>query len=172
MSIEESLPPDYTNGRAAFESGNYRQAVFLLETAMAELEPRTPLGGEVQLWLVTAYEANGNLEEAIGLCAQLTRHPKLEIRQESKRVLYILQAPALTMKEEWIVKIPDLQDIEENEKSGGGAAKRRSAPPVKKLPPPPPIDPKDINTKDNGFIATLLILALLGMASLAFAALY
>ncbi len=168
----EPLPPNYLAGQAAFENGNYRQAVGYLETALAEIEARTKLGGEIQLWLVTAYEASGNLPAAIDLCTQLTSHPRLETRQESKRILYILQAPELNRREEWITKIPDLQDLEENPNTKGGSASQRKSrsTPVRKMPPPVPIDPSKIETKDNGFIKILLILATLTVAGLYWAA--
>ena len=158
-------------GQAAFEHGNYRQAVTCLETALAAVEPRSALGGEIQMWLVTAYEASGNLTAAIELCTKLGAHPKLETRQESKRILYILQAPALKQRPDWISNIPDLKDIEENTKAkGGGSSSRKSRSiPVRKLPPPPPIDPSEINTQDNGFLAVTLVLGIVLMGWIAIA---
>jgi Tetratricopeptide repeat len=170
MSTEE-VSANYEKGRLALESGNYRQAIYLLEAALAEVEPRSTLGGEVQIWLVTAYQAGGMMTEAIALCSQLARHPQLTVRQEGKRVLYILQAPDLQRKPEWVSEIPDLQDLEENVKGDRVAARKRSRPlPVRKLPPPPPIDPKDINTKDNGFLAILLVAGIAGILGLVWAA--
>jgi Tetratricopeptide repeat len=167
----EPLSPSYLAGQAAFENGDYRQAVVCLETALAEVEAKSKLGGEIQLWLVTAYEASGNLSKAIELCALLTRHPRLETRQESKRILYILQAPELNRRDEWITKIPDLQEIEENPNAKGGSSQRKSRPVrVKPMPPPAPIDPSEIETKDNGFIQVLLGLAILTIAGLFLAA--
>jgi Tetratricopeptide repeat len=165
-------PANYLAGQTAFENGNYRQAVALLEAALAEIEAKSKLGGEIQLWLVTAYEASGNLSRGIELCSQLIRHPHLETRQESKRVLYILQAPELNRRDEWITKIPDLQEIEENPSlKGGSGAVRKSRPvPLRKMPPPLPIDPSEIETKDNGFIKVLLLLAILAVAGLYWAA--
>jgi tetratricopeptide (TPR) repeat protein len=162
----------YLAGQTAFENGNYRQAVDLLEAAVAETEAKSKLGGEIQLWLVTAYEASGNLSKAIELCSQLIRHPHIETRQESKRVLYILQAPELSRREEWISKIPDLQEIEENPNlRGGSGSVRKSQPaPVRKMPPPVPINPSEIETQDNGFLKVLLVLAILVIAGLYLAA--
>jgi tetratricopeptide (TPR) repeat protein len=160
MSSEET-PTDYLDGQAAFERGDYQQAVNYLEAAMVNIEPRSASGGEIQLWLVTAYEASGNLATAIDLCIKLTTHPRLETRQESKRILYILQAPTLVRREEWITKIPDLQDLDENNSSGGSAAPRSNRfAPRRQLPPLPPIDPSEINTQDNGFITLMLIIGL------------
>ncbi len=157
----EELPSDYLAGQAAFEQGDYRQAVHCLEAALANIEPQSATGGEVQMWLVTAYEASGNLSAAIDLCVKMTAHPHLETRQKSKRILYILQAPALVRREEWITKIPDLQELKSNSDSSGSSAHRSSqSMPRRKLPPPPPIDPSEINTSDNGFIAIMLVLGL------------
>jgi hypothetical protein len=171
MGTEETSG-DYEKGRLALEGGDYRQAIHLLESALGSLEPRSAVGGEVQIWLVTAYQAGGMLAEAIDLCAKLTRHPQISVRQESKRVLYILQAPDLKRREEWVTKIPDLQDLEENVKGDRVAARKQSRSiPVRKLPPPPPIDPKDINTKDNGFLGILLFGSCAGIIGLLWAAL-
>ncbi len=160
MSPEET-PSNYLAGQAAFERGDYRQAVHCLEAALADIEPQSAIGGEVQMWLVTAYEASGNLPAAIDLCVKMTAHPHLETRQKSKRILYILQAPTLVRREEWITKIPDLQELESNSNSSGAAAPRSSrSMPRRKLSPPPPIDPSEINTSDNGFIAIMLVLGI------------
>jgi tetratricopeptide (TPR) repeat protein len=158
MSLGET-PTDYLNGQAALERGDYQQAVSYLESALANVEPGSALGGEIQMWLVTAYEAQGNLAAAIDLCIKLTSHPHLETRQKSKRILYILQAPALVRRAEWITKIPDLQDLEDHGGSqGSSTARSTGSTPRRKLPPPPPIDPSEIKTNDNGFIAVALIL--------------
>jgi tetratricopeptide (TPR) repeat protein len=154
-------PSEYLAGQAAFERGDYRQAVHCLEAALVDIEPRSAMGGEIQMWLVTAYEASGNLPAAIDLCAKLTSHPRLETRQESKRILYILQAPALVRRAEWITKIPDLKDLENNNNSSGSSTPRSNRSlPRRKLPPPPPIDPSEINTSDNGFIVVMLVLGI------------
>jgi tetratricopeptide (TPR) repeat protein len=152
------IPTDYLNGQAAMERGDYQQAVGYLESALANIEPGSAVGGEIQMWLVTAYEAQGNLAAAIDLCLKLTSHPHLETRQKSKRVLYILQAPALVRRAEWTTKIPDLQDLEGHGGSQGSSTARPTSSPPRKLPPPPPIDPSEIKTNDNGFIAVALIL--------------
>jgi tetratricopeptide (TPR) repeat protein len=171
-TTSEPNPANYLAGQTAFENGNYRQAVNYLEAAVAETEAKSKLGGEIQLWLVTAYEASGDLSKAIELCSQLTRHPHLETRQESKRVLYILQAPELNRRDEWITKIPDLQEIEENPnlRGGSGSARKSRPVPLRKMPPPVPIDPSEIETKDNGFLKVLLVLAILAIGGLYWAA--
>jgi hypothetical protein len=160
MSSGET-PTDYRHGQAALERGDYQQAVRYLASALAAVEPRSQIGGEIQMWLVTAYEASGDLAAAIDLCVQLTTHPRIETRQESKRILYILQAPTLVRREEWVTKIPDLQDLESHSGSTGSSARSTNqSAPRRQLSPPPPIDPSEINTNDNGFMALMLILGI------------
>ena len=72
MSSEnkEKFRIEYQAGKAAFESGDYRTAVQRLEAASALMGRTSRLGGEAQMWLVTAYEAAGQKIEAIALCQQ------------------------------------------------------------------------------------------------------
>ena len=79
----------YQIGINAFENGQYREAVENLEKASALLGKNSRFAGEVQIWLVNAYEAAERSEEAISLCQELSRHPHYEIRQQSKHLLYI-----------------------------------------------------------------------------------
>lgn len=169
MSSEnrENFTIEYQAGKAAFERGQYRQAVQHLESAIALESPSSQLGGEVQMWLVTAYEAVGLQNDAIALCKQLTRHTDPETRKQAKRVLYIMEAPALSKRPEWLTKIPDLTALPEgNEKyratSPTGSAKRRPAPPKE----PEPVDLSKVNTKDNRFIWVALVLAGLTLGGL------
>lgn len=166
---------DYQSGQIAFERGEYRQAVSCLLAALAQVQPNTKVGGEVQVWLATAYEATGQIPEAKALCLQLSNHPNLDTRQASKRMLYIMQAPELTRRDEWLIKIPDLSQIEDAE---GNA-------PVNRVPMSPPkatvkaksleeiyapIDLSQVNTKDNGFVSIALILMIITLAGLWFMA--
>jgi hypothetical protein len=156
---------DFQSGQIAFERGEYRQSVSCLLAALAQVQPNTKIGGEVQVWLATAYEATGQIPEAKALCQKLSSHPNLDTRQASKRMLYIMQAPELTRRDEWLIKIPDLSQIEDAE---GNA-------PVNNMPilPPKakvkvksldeiyaPVDLSQVNTKDNGFVSIALILTI------------
>jgi tetratricopeptide (TPR) repeat protein len=98
----------YQSGKIAMENGQYQRAVDCLEKASALLARNTSFGGEVDIWLVTAYEAKGLTKEAIALCQELTRHPDYETRQQAKQLVYILQAPKLKRPQEWMTEIPDL----------------------------------------------------------------
>lgn len=156
----EIVQAEYQTGKIAFESGRYAQAIKSLETARGLVDRNSRLGGEVQMWLVTAYEASGNTEDAIGLCRQLTRHPRPETRQQAKRLLFILEAPKLTIPPEWMVKIPDLAALEENESSSFQVGPNVSF--VKPTIPKrnaieEPVDLSQVNTQDNRFIWVALI---------------
>jgi hypothetical protein len=160
---------DYQSGQIAFERGEYRQAVSYLVAAVAQVQPNTRIGGEVQVWLVTAFEAAGQIAEAKALCQKLASHPNLDTRQASKRLLYIMQAPELTRREEWLTKIPDLSHLEDAE---GNFAVNNT--PIAPAPPKPrsleeryaPVDLSQVNTQENGFVWLALILTIVTLLGL------
>ncbi|APB34592.1 hypothetical protein GlitD10_2260 [Gloeomargarita lithophora Alchichica-D10] len=96
----------YQQGLRAMESGRYRTAVAALQTALAE-RPHDP---QVKLWLAMAYEANQQRELARNLCRELTAHPDPQVRQQSQQVLYILEAPQLQRRAEWLNEIPPMTE--------------------------------------------------------------
>ncbi|WP_244329121.1 tetratricopeptide repeat protein [Tolypothrix sp. PCC 7910] len=153
----------YQAGRVAFENGQYREAVENLEKASALLSRNSRFGGEVQIWLVTAYEAAGRTEDAIALCEQLKRHPYSETSKQARHLLYILKAPKLKRPSEWMTEIPDLGKLPENESQIRVSVKPRPAASTKK-PEPEFVDLSQVNTKDNRFIwlALIVIGAILG----------
>ncbi len=163
----ERIQNEYRAGRYAFERGQYRQAIKHLETATGLGEKTTRFGGEVQIWLVTAYEASGEGTKAIALCQTLTRHPHIETRKQARRLLAILEAPQLRMHPEWRVEIPDLTRLDESDAQFRQVSMgTRPKPPAPKRPQgePEPVDLSQVNTKDNQFIwvalgASVLILA-------------
>lgn len=163
---QEVANREYQSGRMAFERGQYRESVQSLEKASALISRNTRLGGEVQMWLVTAYEAAGQRSDALDLCRQLVRHPDLKTRKQARRLLYILEAPQLKTRPEWLTEIPDLTKIEGTGDRLGcqtpAVAKRPSRPRPK--PKPEPEDLSQINTQDNRFIwfALVAIAAILG----------
>jgi tetratricopeptide (TPR) repeat protein len=146
----------YRAGQAAFERGEYRQSVEYLEKAVNLAGRYSALGGEAQIWLVTAYQAKGEQAEAIALCEQLENHPNLKTRKEGRRLLYILKAPELKRRPEWMTEIPDLSGVSDantskNTLSAYPPPTARSARPKPKADPEP-IDLSQVDTKDNGFI--------------------
>ncbi|MBE9226665.1 hypothetical protein IQ264_14655 [Phormidium sp. LEGE 05292] len=163
----EAVKEQYQVGKAAFERGQYRQSVEFLQKASALVDRNTRFGGEVQIWLVIAYEAADRRQEAIALCKQLDRHPSYDIRQQSRRLLYILEAPQLNRRPEWLTQIPDLGAIADNESKtrlGNAATSGKSS--SRSVSPPEPVDLSQVNTKDNRFIWVALIGVLLILGSL------
>ncbi len=158
MSVEslEIAKNRYQMGKTAFENGQYREAVDNLEKAIALLSRNTRLGGEVEIWLVTAYEAAGRTEDAIALCQELQRHPYSETSKQAKDLLYILKAPKLVRPSEWMTEIPDLGKIGDND------SKIRTIVSPRKSPKQQPQEPEyialdQVNTRDNRFIWVALI---------------
>ena len=162
MSAEdllEQIQTEYRSGRSAFERGRYRQSVKHLETAKDLVEKNTRLGGEVQIWLATAYQALGQQQNAIALCKQLIRHPSWETRKQSRRLLEILEAPQLKSNLEGSIEIPDMSRIEDNERPikilQTQSSSSRKSPTRESVPEP--IDLTGVNTQENGFLWVALI---------------
>ncbi|WP_199249043.1 tetratricopeptide repeat protein [[Phormidium] sp. ETS-05] len=167
---QERLKSEYQAGRYAFERGQYRQAVQHLETACGLGDLGSRLGGEVRIWLVTAYEALGEGNKAIALCQQLTKHPHLETRKQAKGLLGILEVPKLRSRPEWRVEIPDLASLDEsapaNAKATASKTQRSSPPKRPTEKPQAEIDLSQVNLKDNSFIWVALGLSGIILAGL------
>ncbi|OLP16774.1 hypothetical protein BST81_18940 [Leptolyngbya sp. 'hensonii'] len=167
---QDLIDAEYQMGQTAFEKGEYRRSVQHLEKAAALSSRNSRIGGEAQLWLVTAYEANGQREEALTLARQLTRFPDPEIRKQSRRLLYIMEAPQLMKRSEWLTQIPDLTDLEDSDSALYSTADRKPKrrPAARTRPEPEPEDLSQMNTGDNRFIwlalgtIGLLLLGLMG----------
>jgi tetratricopeptide (TPR) repeat protein len=163
----ELAKSQYRSGKQAFERGEYRQSVELLQTAISLANPNSQLGGEMQTWLVTAYEAAGQTPEAIDLCEQLSKHPDLKTRQQGKRLLYILKAPKLKTRPEWLTQIPDLTSLTDGEGNPPTARYVSPTPRSDRKPKPEePIDWSQVNTQDNRFVWVALAGALLTIGTL------
>ncbi len=161
MSTEslEIAKTRYQTGKVAFENGQYREAIENLEKASALLAPNSRLGGEVEIWLVTAYEADGRTDDAIALCERLKRHPHFETSKQARRMFYILKAPKLKRPSEWMIQIPDLAALPDNELKISVAAKSTKSS-VQQKPKPSErefVDLSQVNTRDNRFIWVALI---------------
>ncbi|MEL6130816.1 MAG: tetratricopeptide repeat protein [Cyanobacteria bacterium J06628_4] len=155
MHEQDEARMAYAVGQTAFERGSYREAVTQFERAAALAGKGSVLGGEIQLWLANAYAAVGEGGSAIATCQALAQHPDSEISKQSKRLAYILQAPELATKPEWMSQIPDLGNIEggndytlTQSKYGTTASRPRRRP----MPEPEPIDLSQVNTQDNQFV--------------------
>ena len=62
MSSEnlELFETEYKAGKNAFERGQYRRSVQHLENARENINLNSRLGGEIQIWLVTVYQAENS----------------------------------------------------------------------------------------------------------------
>lgn len=167
MTVEqgELARQSYRIGRDAFERGRYRESIERLQQAVELAGRNSILGGQAQVWMVSAFEALEKREEAIALCEAITRHPHDTTRKEANRLLYILKAPRLKIRPEWRTEIPDLTRLDEGERASVPYArptKKRSTPRRKPQPEPEPIDLSQVNMRDNGFVwVGILAIALL-----------
>lgn len=152
MEPLESAQQAYEMGRVAFERGDYREAIAALEEAKSQAAGSSPLGGEVQIWLVTAYEAAGKRDEALSLCETLKNHPDWHTRKQARRLLEILKAPQLNRRSEWNTTIPDLSAMDESDRlyrRGTGTTQVKPPKPQEELEP---VDLSSVETEDNRFL--------------------
>jgi tetratricopeptide (TPR) repeat protein len=145
----------YAVGKAAFERGRYREAIVDLEASLGVINPNSRLGSEIQMVLIMAYEAAGQREEARNLCRAMERHPDPSTRKQASRILYILEAPQLNTRPEWVVQIPDLTTMSESNpqfQRGQGSTPAASSPKPRSSPYIEDLGDKRITTPDNAFI--------------------
>ncbi|CAA3020306.1 N-terminal acetyltransferase A, auxiliary subunit [Olea europaea subsp. europaea] len=94
-------------GQRAYGKGMYGRAIEFLEGALTIIPRPTLFGGEIQIWLAMAYEANNRHADCIALYQQLEKkHPSVSIRRQAADLRYILQAPKLKISQEEMVTIP------------------------------------------------------------------
>ncbi|KAF9604088.1 hypothetical protein IFM89_002763 [Coptis chinensis] len=94
-------------GQKAYGRGMYSRAIEFLEGALTIIPKPTLFGGEIQIWLAMAYEANKRHADCINLYRQLEqKHPVVTIRRQASELRYILQAPKLKISQDEMVSIP------------------------------------------------------------------
>ncbi|XP_020260297.1 uncharacterized protein LOC109836728 [Asparagus officinalis] len=94
-------------GQKAYEKGTYARAIEFLEAALTIIPRPTLFGGEIQIWLAMAYEANNRHRDCIALYQELEKkHPSVSIRRQAAELRYILQAPKLKISKDEMVTIP------------------------------------------------------------------
>lgn len=94
-------------GQKAYGRGMYGRAIEFLEAALTIIPRPTLLGGEIQIWLAMAYEANDRHADCIALYQQLElKHPSVSIRRQAAELRYIMQAPKIKITQEEMVTIP------------------------------------------------------------------
>lgn len=101
----------YELGQKAYGKGMYRRSIEYLEGSLTIIPRATLLGGEVQIWLGMAYEANDRHDECIDLYMQLEKgHPNRSIRRQAADLLFIYQAPKIKITEEERVAFPSISN--------------------------------------------------------------
>ncbi|XP_057949214.1 uncharacterized protein LOC131144535 [Malania oleifera] len=94
-------------GQKYYGKGMYKRATEFLEGALTIIPRPTLFGGEIQIWLAMAYEANNRHADCIALYQQLEKqHPSVSIRRQAAELRYILQAPKIKISQEEMVTIP------------------------------------------------------------------
>ncbi|OMO80063.1 Tetratricopeptide-like helical [Corchorus olitorius] len=94
-------------GQKAYGRGMYGRSIEFLEGALTIIPRPTLFGGEIQIWLAMAYEANNRHKDCIALYQQLEKkHPSVSIRRQAAELRYILQAPKIKITQEEMVTIP------------------------------------------------------------------
>jgi tetratricopeptide (TPR) repeat protein len=161
---QEQFQQKYQAGKQAMETGQYRLSIDNLEAAKALVSPNSRRGGEAQIWLVTAYQAANQIDQAIALAQELITHPDTQTREQAQRILYIMKAPKLERPKEWMSEIPDLAQTEQGA-SRYVTAKKQSATPSEIKLEYSQTTPTEI--KDNQFVWFALGLIILIIVSLA-----
>jgi tetratricopeptide (TPR) repeat protein len=154
VSENPSFQDLYQAGISAFERGQYRVSIEQLNAALDLISSGSREGGEIQIWLISAYQGLGEGEKASEICKQLITHPIYQIREQAKRLLYIIEAPRLKRPEEWMTKIPDLEKLPDSTpqfKKGSTRQKKEE------LPPPMQLE----QNKNNLFIWLAIFIILL-----------
>jgi Protein of unknown function (DUF3137) len=85
------------SANTALRQGKYPEAIASLNTYQQGVPPGSRGYGQAQMWLVKAYQANGQAEEAIGLCQQLVDSDAEATRIWAQQFLLTLLAPALNL---------------------------------------------------------------------------
>lgn len=109
INVEQIATELYQEAVSDFESGNYQQAIALLERARALAILESRLGGDILIWLANSYDAIGKTEEAIAMCRSLKKHPVGDIRKSARYMLGILTAPPLSKLDGVTSEVPILE---------------------------------------------------------------
>jgi hypothetical protein len=155
----------FIQAQRAFEAGQYRVAIDRLTQAQPQAKMGTPLHGEIVLWQVMAHQAAGDLDQAMELCKKAARHADIDTRKAAKNILYVLEAPALQMRPEWMTEIPDLSELEAKDRKNWGRSHNPPPPMPKEKEKsyiPDPVDLTQVEIEDDRLVwGGLLVAAVL-----------
>ena len=124
---------------AHLERGDYGQALELL-TPLADVHTiSTPEGSQLRLLMITSWMGQGQDEQALAMARALSRSGDVDMRQQAKQLVAILDAPSLERPESWTMRLPALEVTTTGGSPPAVSSQRRSKKP--KPPPPPPTGP-------------------------------
>tara|TARA_B100001250_G_scaffold350843_1_gene322719 strand:+ start:431 stop:1522 length:1092 start_codon:yes stop_codon:yes gene_type:complete len=139
---------------AALDKGDYNLCIKIIDPLLLSFSATTAIGAQLRLLKVTAYMGRGDEQKATDICKTLINSKEATIRQQSKQLLSILDAPCLPRPSNWSVEIPKIE-MEPSLKSSSRKTKKE-----KKKSIHPPTGPT--KNPDFGFsIITLLIISLI-----------
>ncbi|MEI6064309.1 MAG: tetratricopeptide repeat protein [Pseudanabaena sp. ELA748] len=166
ISTEQLASELYQEGVSNFESGNYQQAIALLERARALAILESRLGGDIVIWLANSYDAIGKTDEAIAICRNLKKHPVGDIRKSARYMLGILTAPPLSKLEGVTSEVPILEspDTYQSKPVARKTTQNSSTQkPFREVPLEKPIPVNDKNTNAFLLLAIAVFLGLLAL---------
>ena len=154
------MEPALAFAEAALARGDYSQSLKALE----ELSEKHPLnsteGSKVRMLMITAWMGKGDNKKAISICRQLTRSKDNKIRETSKQLLSILEAPSLERPANWSIQLPNLNTTPQTKNNYyRGKTKSREKDKI----PSPPTGPTQ--SMGLGFL-TLVLTVFLGLTIL------
>ena len=139
---------------AAISKGDYSSCIKTVEPLLLTFPAETRLGAQLLLLKVTAHIGRAEEKKAINILQLLVNNKEETIRQQSKQLLSILDAPSLPRPSNWSVEIPKI-DLEPSLKSSFKKGRRR-----KGAPNYPPTGPT--KNLDLGFsVITLFTIVLI-----------
>jgi RNA exonuclease 1 len=101
----------YKKGIYAYSKGMYPDSVKWQEAALAETDPDSKLGGDIQIQMALGYYAFGQKEAAIEIYERLIAlHPERSVNKQAEELKYITEAPQMEIGEDEKVQVPLLRD--------------------------------------------------------------
>ena len=101
----------YNKGIYAYSKGMYPDSVKWQEAALAETDPNSKLGGDIQIQMALGYYAFGQKEAAIEVYERLIgTHPEGSVKKQAEELKYIQEAPQMEIGDDERVEVPLLRD--------------------------------------------------------------
>ncbi len=126
------------SAEVALERGDYGQCLEYLEPLEQKYPLTTYKGAKIRMLMVTAFMGKGDEGKAISTCRLITRCKDPDLRQRSKQLLSVLEAPSLTRPKDWSIRLPK---IDLNPSTGGTSKNTNKKKRKQPSPPLPPTGP-------------------------------